>query len=202
MNIQILIFEGFDELDAVGPFEVLKLAGSLTPEFQTQLVTLDAAEQITANHGMQVRPQGRLGESAPDIVIVPGGGWIDRAPVGAREEARRGVLPARIAQLHGAGVTMASVCTGAMLLAVAGLLQGRPATTNHAALDDLQAAGAQIVRARVVDDGDVITAGGITSGFDLALWIIERFADPQLAQAVETKLEYERRGTVWRRSRQ
>jgi len=201
MNIQIVIFDGFDELDAVGPFEVLKLAGSLRPEIQTKMVTLDAVEQITANHGMQIRPQGRLGESAPDVVIVPGGGWIDQAPVGVREEVRRGMLPARLAQLHGAGATMASVCTGAMLLAAAGLLQDRPATTNRAALNDLQASGAEIIRARVVDDGDVITAGGITSGFDLALWIIERFADAQLAQAVETRLEYERRGTVWRRTK-
>ena len=102
--------------------------------------------------------------------------------------------------MHNDGVILASVCTGAMLLATAGVLTGRPAVTHHGAIDDLQAAGARVVRARVVDDGNVITAGGITSGLDLALWIVERFVGAETAHAVEEGLEYERRGVVWRRA--
>jgi transcriptional regulator GlxA family with amidase domain len=101
--------------------------------------------------------------------------------------------------LHEEGTILAAICTGSMLLAAAGLLRGRPATTHHGALEDLRTAGAEVIRARVVDDGDIVTAGGVTSGLDLALWLVERFAGPQLAVAVEQRLEYERRGTVWHR---
>ena len=202
MNIQIIIFDGFDELDVVAPFEVLRMVAALKPGIQTQIVALDPSKPVVACNGMQVQPQARLGELKPDLVIVPGGGWIDRAPKGAWTEAQRGVLPAALTRLHADGVTLASVCTGAMLLSAAGLMTGRAAVTHHMVLEELASAGAQIIRARVVDDGEMITAGGITSGLDLALWIIERFVDAKTAQAIETRLEYERRGTVWRRSKQ
>jgi transcriptional regulator GlxA family with amidase domain len=87
-----------------------------------------------------------------------------------------------------------------MLVAAAGLLSNRPAITHHGAIEDLIAKGADIVKARVVDDGDIITAGGVTSGLDLALWLLERYFNPETAHKVEIMLEYERRGTVWRRS--
>jgi len=85
-----------------------------------------------------------------------------------------------------------------MLVAAAGLLAGRPAITHHGAIEDLKATGAEIIKARVVDDGDVITAGGVTSGLNLALWVLERYFNPETAHKVEAMLEYERRGTVWR----
>jgi len=88
-----------------------------------------------------------------------------------------------------------------MLLAAAGLLKNRPATTNRGAFEELAATGAQVVPARVVDDGDIITAGGITSGFDLTLWLVERFISSEAAHMLEGRLEYERRGTVCRRSK-
>jgi transcriptional regulator GlxA family with amidase domain len=93
---------------------------------------------------------------------------------------------------------VASVCTGALLLAAAGLVDGRPAITHHGAIDDLRAAGATVVRARVVDDGDLVTAGGVTSGLDLVLHLVERHFGAAAALAAEHELEYERRGTVWR----
>ena len=88
-----------------------------------------------------------------------------------------------------------------MLLAAAGLLKNRPATTNHAAVEELRATGAKIISARVVDDGDIATAGGITCGLDLTLWLVERFTDAETAHVLEQRLEYERRGIVWRRSK-
>jgi transcriptional regulator GlxA family with amidase domain len=87
-----------------------------------------------------------------------------------------------------------------MLLAAAGLTKERPATTHHLAREGLRAQGAEVYDARVVDDGDVLTSAGVTSGLDLALWLVERFASPALAHAVERRLEYERRGVVWRRT--
>ena len=200
MNVQILIFDGFDELDAIAPYEIWRMAGDLRPEVEVRLVTLDAATEVTASNRLQVRAQAQLGTNRPTLLVVPGGGWLARSPRGAWAEAQRGTLPAKIAELHREGVVMASVCTGAMLLAAAGLLKNRPATTHHGALDELGAAGAQVIRARVVDDGDVITAGGITSGLDLTLWLVERFFGAETAHVIEEQLEYERRGTVWRRT--
>jgi transcriptional regulator GlxA family with amidase domain len=198
MNVQIVLFNGFDELDAIAPHEIWQMARELKPDLNVQLVTLDGAQDITAANGLRVQAQGQLGAKKPDLVVVPGGGWITRSPAGAWAEAQRGALPARLAQMHREGVIMASVCTGAMLLAAAGLLKNRPATTNQGALDALAATGAQVVRARVVDDGDVITAGGITSGLDLTLWLVERFISSESAHTLEGRLEYERRGTVWK----
>jgi transcriptional regulator GlxA family with amidase domain len=194
-----VLFEGFDELDALAPFEVLRRAAEAGADMRTTLVTLEEVAQVVGCYGLRVRPDGRLeGAERPDLLVVPGGGWNHRGSQGARFEAERGALPAAIARLHAAGTTVATVCTGSMLAAAAGLTAGRTATTHHLALDDLRASGATVPDARVVDDGDLITSGGVTSGLDLALWLVERYAGPRIALAVESRLEYERRGTVWR----
>ncbi len=102
-----------------------------------------------------------------------------------------------IAARHALGAKIASVCTGAMLLAAAGLLHGRAATTHHDALDDLRATGADVIDdARVVDDGEIITAAGVTSGIDLALWIIERELGATAAEATARSLAYPRIDSV------
>lgn len=200
MKVQIVLYPGYDEIDAIAPYEVLRNAAEAGADVQTELVTLDGAEEITATHDLRVRAGGRLDLGVrPDLLLVPGGSYVSRAPQGAWAEAQRGELPVAIAAFHQAGTTIAAVCTGTMLLAAGGLTRGRPATTHHHALHDLRESGAEIVSARVVDDGDIITAGGITSGLDLALWIVERFFGSQIALAVEQTMEYERRGTVWRR---
>lgn len=82
-------------------------------------------------------------------------------------------------------------------LAMAGLLTGRPATTHHLGRPVLKATGAQAISARVVDDGDLITGAGVTSGLDVALYLVEREIGPRIAHAVEGVFAYERRGTVW-----
>lgn len=202
MRIDVLIFDGFDELDAIAPFEVLRAAAEAGAPFQTQLLTLAPQIEVEAAHGLRVRPDGALALLAeaerPQVLVVPGGGWNARKPRGARAEAERGDIPAELKRLHASGTTLAGVCTGGMLIATAGLLAGRPAVTHHGALADLREAGANIVDARVVDDGDIVTAGGVTSGLDLALWLVERFAGHEIAHHVESQLEYERRGIVLR----
>jgi transcriptional regulator GlxA family with amidase domain len=192
-RIDIVLYDGFDELDALGPFEVLRNAG-----FDARLVTLDEPGPVTGSHGAVLEPAGTLGDDA-DLVLVPGGGWNDRADRGAWGEAQRGALPRRLAELHAAGTPLASVCTGGMLLAAAGVTRGRPATTHHGAVDALRESGAEVVEERVVDDGDVLTAGGVTSGIDLALWLVERERGRATADAVAREMEHERRGGVWRR---
>ena len=85
-----------------------------------------------------------------------------------------------------------------MVIAAAGVTEGRPATTHHDAIEDFRATGAEIVDARVVDDGDLITAGGVTSGIDLALALVERAAGREVADAVAWDLEYSRGGEAVR----
>jgi transcriptional regulator GlxA family with amidase domain len=198
MRIDIIVFPGFDELDALAPFEVLKSAAKRGAEFDVRLVSLSGPSEVNAAHGLRIRSEAGLrDEPRPELIVVPGGGWIDRDGQGARAEAERGEIPAYLAELHQSGATIAGVCTGAMLLSAGGLLRGRPATTHHGAMEELRAAGAEVIRERVVDDGRVITAGGVTSGLDLALWLVERFAGAPVANAVADEMEYERRGTVW-----
>jgi transcriptional regulator GlxA family with amidase domain len=199
MRVQIVVFDGFDELDALAPLEVLRRAAELGAAMTVEVVTCAPCDTVTAAFGLRLSPDAVLDlETPPDLLIVPGGGWNAGSATGVRAEIARGELPAAIAQLHARGMVIATVCTGALLAAAAGMTAGRHATTHAAALDALRASGAETPTARVVDDGDLISAGGITSGLDLALWLVERFASPQLAVAIEHRMEYERRGSVWR----
>jgi transcriptional regulator GlxA family with amidase domain len=202
MRIDIIVFPGFDELDAIGPFEVLQNAAALAADFVVRLVAPTGAGEIVAAHGLRIRAEaGMRDEPRPDLIVVPGGGWGDRSPQGARAEAASGEIPRYLAERHAAGTIVASVCTGAMLVAAAGLLKDRPAITHHVAIDDLAAVGARLTRERVVDDGDIVTAGGVTSGIDLALWLVERLASVEIAKQVASEMEHERVGNVWRRPR-
>jgi transcriptional regulator GlxA family with amidase domain len=197
-TIAVLLYDGFDELDVVGPFEAFEMAADEGAPLDVSLVTLAARDRVTAAHGLRVEPDGVLSvDDPPDVVVVPGGGWNDRRPEGAWAEAERGDVPDALRRFHDAGTTLAAVCTGGMLLSRAGLLAGRPAVTHGGALDDLRATDAEVVDARVVDDGDVLTAGGITSGLDLALHLIERLVDAETAEAVATGLEYAPQRDRW-----
>jgi transcriptional regulator GlxA family with amidase domain len=197
MRIAILLYDGFDELDAIGPYEVLRGAQRAGAEAEVLLVTLEPSPRIVGSHGLAVEPQGTLEEGSADLVIVPGGGWNDRARAGAYAEAQRGELPAALTRLHDQGAVVASVCTGGMLVSAAGLLRGRPATTHHGALAELSAQGARLIDARVVDDSDVLSCGGVTSGIDLALWIVEREWGAPMADLIAQEIEHDRRGPVW-----
>jgi len=186
MRIEILLYDGCDDLDVFGPFEVLNHGG-----LDARLVTLEPCESVTTSHGARLIPHGVLGD--PDLVLVPGGGWNDRSAAGARTEAERGAIPAALAARHAAGGRVGSVCTGAMLLATAGLLSGRPAVTHHSALDDLRAAGADVRAAeRFVDDGDIVTAAGVTAGIDLALHLVAQARGQTTATAGAREIEWDR----------
>lgn len=197
MRIAIVLFQGFDELDAIAPYEVFRHAAKLGADIDVTLVTLGDVDEVVASGGLRVRPHGRI-EGLPDIVLVPGGGWNDRAPQGAWAEVERGELPRLMAEMHTDGAVVATVCTGGMIAAAAGLTRGRPATTHHTALDELRASGSDVVAARVVDNGDLVTAGGVTSGIDLALWLVEREFGSELADAVADEMEYPRSTAIWR----
>jgi putative intracellular protease/amidase/heme-degrading monooxygenase HmoA len=190
MRIDIVVFDGLDELDALGPWEVFRCAQRLGARLTARLVTRDERREVTGSNGLRFVADAAYDESAPaDWLLVPGGNWMTRAEKGAFAEARAGHLPALLQRARANGVRLASVCTGAMLLAEAGLLKGRPATTHASAHAELEASGAVLRRERVVDDGDLVTAGGVASGLDLAVHLVARIASQDLADKVVQHLE-------------
>jgi len=107
-------------------------------------------------------------------------------------EVQRGDWLPLLADAAKCAKVVAGVCTGTMLLAHAGIIGSRRAATHHTAWDDLQATGATLVKDRVVDDGDLVTSGGVTSGIDLALWLVEREFGRDLAERTAERMEYPR----------
>ncbi|RFS82095.1 DJ-1/PfpI family protein [Actinomadura spongiicola] len=195
LRVHTVLFDGVEEQDFAGPVEVL---GIITGRhgLEQSFVTADGPRTVTTAHGMKIAVQTPWSPRSADVLVVPGGGVGSESGVGG--EIRRGVLPRALASAQRPGLITTAVCTGTLLLAAAKITTGRPCTTHHAAKKDLEAQGGKVVDARVVDDGDLVTSGGVTSGLDLGLWLIERFYGPESALFAEKVLEYERRGTVWR----
>jgi uncharacterized protein (DUF427 family)/putative intracellular protease/amidase len=188
-TIDIVLFDGVDELDAVGPLEVLRGAAAHGADLAVRLVTRTEPLEVTGHHGLRLGADAVYSPGA-DILLVPGGGWIARADTGAWAEAERGDWLPLIKAAADAGVLMAGVCTGVMLLARAGVIGARPATTHHGAAAELEAAGVRVVDQRVVDAGGLVTAGGVTSGIDLGLHLVERLFGPEAAETQAERLEY------------
>ncbi len=204
MLAQVVLFDGFDPLDALAPYEVLAAGGIATDGGLTaELVTAEGARPVTSGLGVTVHATAALDPGRAGLVVVPGaaGAFTGDGPGSVRARLAQAMTTGLAGGLRAAMAhpecAVATVCGGSLLLGMAGLLAGRPAVTNRHGMDALAATGAVPVPARVVDDGDLITAGGVTSGLDLGLYLLERELGPQIAHAVEIMLEYERRGTVW-----
>ncbi|HDR8095210.1 TPA: DJ-1/PfpI family protein [Bacillus cereus] len=199
MKIQIVLFDGFGELVSFAPFEVLKRAIEEGAPFTVELVSSVQKQEVTISFGITVKLHDFLRmDNRPDLLIVPGGGWNHKAEHGARKQAELGTLTETIREMHNEGTIVAGVCTGGMLLAASGILNDKKATMHHLAQSEMSEYGAEFLPYRIVDQGDIITVRGVTSGIDLALWVIEKFASPKIAAAVEYRMEYERRGVVWK----
>lgn len=206
MHAQIVLFDGFDPLDVVAPYEVLWAGGiAVAGRLSVELVSAEGAREVPSGSGaLSLRASAMLDPDRADLLIVPGasgrasGEGDDTVPA-ILGRALETSLPAALkAALDKPGLIVATVCGGSLLLAMSGLLNGRPAVTHHLGMEVLGATGAIPIAARVVDDGDLVTAGGVTSGLDLALYLLERELGPRIAHVVETLFAYERRGTVWR----
>ena len=208
VHAQIVLFDGFDPLDVIAPFDVLVAGSDATGgELVVELVSAEGPRPVdSGSRGLVLNATAQLDPSKPGYVIVPGAsGPVDGDP---DEVATIPVLLARFGEtdavplmrqaMANPDITVATVCGGSLALAMAGLLGGRNAVTHVLGLDVLDATGVNVVKARVVDDGDLVTAGGVTSGLDLALHLLDRSYGPRVALAVEELFEYERRGTVWR----
>lgn len=191
MAIDVVVFDGFDELDAFAPFEVLAHAG-----LDVRLVGGRGAGQIVSSHGLHLQVPAM--SERPEGVVVAGGGWLTRAEAGAWAEAELGVLPATLAQVAPTARWMASVCSGAMLLARAGLLEGRSATTNRRVVDDLRPYVREVLDEPVVEDGDRITSGGPSTGLYLGLRLVERELGPDGAARAAAAVELDRAADGWR----
>lgn len=190
MNVDIVVFDGVDEMDVLGPLEVLRDAARAGVFSAVRLVTREPQAEVCGAFGLRFVPDRTYEEGSAEILIVPGGGWAARADVGAWAEYRRGDWLPLLASAASTARIIAGVCTGTMLLAHAGIVGTRRATTHHAAWTDLEATGARLVEDRVVDDGDLITSGGVTSGIDLAMWLVEREGSPELAARIAERMEY------------
>ncbi len=195
MRIAIPVFPGVEELDAIAPLEVFGVAKGTGLDLSVELITTSPASTLRCFHGLQI---SGLQEASGyyDLIIVPGGAWISGAKDGVRLAMEEGILPRLLREQYENGASIASVCTGTFLLLAAGLLDGIPATTHHSAMEDLEAAGVHAVSSRVVDAGRVLTSGGIASGLDLSLWILERTFGKDTSDRVADILEYERRGGI------
>ncbi|EFI64482.1 MULTISPECIES: DJ-1/PfpI family protein [Bacillus] len=199
MKIQIILFDGFGELVSFAPFEVLNRAIEEGAPFTVELVSSERKQEVTTSFGVTVKLHDFLRmDNRPDLLIVPGGGWNHKAKHGARKQAEIGTLTKMIREMHNEGTIVAGVCTGGMLLAASGILNDKKATMHHLAQSEMRKYGAELLPYRIVDQGDIITVRGVTSGVDLGLWITERFASSKIAAAVEHRMEYERRGVVWK----
>ncbi|PIE96167.1 AraC family transcriptional regulator [Bacillus fungorum] len=199
MKIQIVLFDGFGELVSFAPFEVLNRAIEEGAPFTVEFVSSEPKQEVTTSFGVTVKLHDFLRmDNRPDLLIVPGGGWNHKAEHRARKQLEIGTLTEMIKEMHKAGTIVAGVCTGGMLLAAFGILNDKKATMHHLAQSEMSEYGAEFLPYRIVDQGDIITARGVTSGIDLGLWIMERFASPKIAAAVEYRMEYERRGVVWK----
>ena len=189
-TIGILLFDGVEELDAIGPFEVLAGWTRMFPDggWRTTTVGLDGPEPVRCGHGLVVTPETSFDAAGRiDLLVYPGGR-------GARErvdnEAHLDWVRKQASEIE----MMTSVCTGALVLAAAGLLHDRPATTHWGALDRLAEIDPTIdVRRedRYVDDGDIVTAAGISAGIDMALHLVARLGGEDQARRVRKFLQYD-----------
>jgi len=196
MRIEIVVFDGFDALDVVAPWEVFARAATIDADLDVAMVRLDGPPLVSAANGLQLHVADEL--STPEALFVPGGSWVDGTDTGVPREIRRGTLPRLIAELSTSARWVASVRTGALLLGEAGLLRDRNATTNPAALEELSKYGAVIHQNRVVDDGNVVTGGAVTAGIDLAMWLVQRELGENVAQKVARAIAYPMPTDVWR----
>ena len=194
-NIGIYVFDEVEVLDFAGPFEVFSTASRMTgrtskepPPFSVTLVA-DRLREVRARGGLRVVPSASFAEHpAFDVLLVPGG------EVSA--ELERSDVSAWIAEVARRASLTASVCTGAFLLAKAGLLGGRRVTTHWEDVDDLQRSFPELTVVRDVpwvDEGELVTSAGISAGLDMSLHLVARLASSELAERTARQMEY-----VWR----
>lgn len=181
MKVTILLFDRVTALDAIGPYEVL----SRVPGWELEFAAVEAGPVRTDTGITTIGATRSISEiDSTDILLIPGG------PGSRQLMSDEPTLEWLRAVAAGADWT-ASVCTGSLVLAAAGLLDGKRCTTHWLYLERLRELGAVPVAERVVVDGDTITAAGVSSGIDMALSLVGRVCGPELAQTIQLGIEYD-----------
>jgi len=181
MQIAIVLYERFTALDAIGPYEVL----SRLPGASVSFLAAERGPVHTDNGMLTLLAESSLEEiPRPDIVLVPGG------PGEVAERAGGPVLE-WLREADATSVWTTSVCTGSLILAAAGLLEGKRATSHWMAMEELERLGAVAVSERVVFDGKTVTAAGVSAGIDMALALAAKVAGEDVAQAIQLGIEYD-----------
>lgn len=183
----LLIFDGAEELDFTGPWEVFTASSMLRDGADTAVLIAEQLAPVRCSKGMRVLPSHTLDDHPPlDVVLVPGG-------PGTRREVFNPAIIEWLGKAAGHAAWTTSVCTGALLLHEAGPARGRRVATHHAFEDTLQARGdITVVRdARYVVDGNVITSQGVSAGIDMALWLVGRIHGRDHARAVRRYIQYD-----------
>ena len=181
MEIAILLFERLTALDAVGPYEVL----SRLPGAEVKFVAAEPGPKETETRSLALVAEHSLADvDEPEIMVIPGG-------FGTRALLDDVQLLGWIRAAHETSTWTTSVCTGSLLLGAAGVLRGIRATSHWAAVDRLAEFGATPVRERVVQEGKVVTAAGVSAGIDMALRLAERVAGEDMAKAIQLGIEYD-----------
>ena len=179
--IALVAFPDLTLLDLVGPLQVLK---ALPAPYRTVVVG-ERKEPMSTDTGLTLTPERTFAEvPQPFAIVVPGGpGSVAAMANPALQSYLRSAAPS--------ADVVGSVCTGALVLAAAGLLEGRRATTHWAYSGELEKLGARYVRERWVEDGKLVTAGGVSAGIDMALALAARLSDPATAQRIQLGIEYD-----------
>ena len=184
MKIAFLLFDDLTALDVVGPYEVLARLPGAEARFLSP-----RGEPVKTDDGLLgLVPAGSI-DDAPelDVLVVPGGRGT-RALSLSEEHAP---VRAWVRHIAERAQVVASVCTGSFVLGAAGLLEGKRATTHWNWLEDLRKWGATPVKERVVDEGSIVTAAGVSAGIDMALALAARLTAPKVAQAIQLGIEYD-----------
>jgi len=188
IRIGILIFDGAEELDFVGPWEVFTMARALSPNACEVLLVAEREEAVRCAKGMRVLPDATLAKCGPlDVILVPGG-------QGTRREVENKPLLEWIERISQTAKWTTSVCTGALLLTAAGPAKGKNVTTHWnyiGALRDRGEAAQVLDNFRYVRDGNVVTAAGVSAGIDMALWLTGQLFDVPFARRVQRQMEYD-----------
>ena len=189
-NTAILLFDDVEVLDFAGPFEVFSVTNELDDYSILNVYTVAREKApVKARNGLSINPDYAIKEApAPGILIVPGG-------IGTRPVLQQHDVISWIKESANSAEKVLSVCTGALLLAKAGLLEGLKATTHHQVFEELAALApnTEIVKGeRFVDNGKIITSGGISAGIDMSLYVIELICGRNTAQRTAAYMEYSR----------
>jgi putative intracellular protease/amidase len=181
MNVTILLYDNFTALDAIGPYEVLRLL----PGARVQFVAKTAGVQRSDARSLGLVAERDLGSvGSSDLLVVPGG-------PGQEVAERDPAIVDWVARIHATTRWTTSVCTGSLILGAAGVLKGLRATSHWMFLERLREYGAEPTLERVVEQGKVVTAAGVSSGIDMALRLAARAAGDDVAQAIQLGIEYD-----------